>query len=140
MRQRIALLACVTLTAACSSSPRRTAPPRYAYPPPQGYAPTVAPAPAGPPLSQAEIQAGVQRAQPDIHTCFARAMMDQRSAQGRVVVRFVIDPSGRVSTVQIQESNMAEPMNRCVFDVMQRLAFRPHSGAPQGVVYPMSFN
>lgn len=67
-------------------------------------------------------------------------MMGQRNAQGRVVVRFVIDPSGRVSTVQIQESNMAEPMNRCVYDVMQRLAFRPHSRAPQGVVYPMRFN
>lgn len=82
----------------------------------------------------------MKRVQPEIHTCFARTMMDQRGATGRVVVRFVIEPAGRVSSVQIQQSTMAEPMNRCVLEVMQRLTFRPHSGPPQGVVYPMTFN
>lgn len=133
------LLGWLLLGLSCASSkPRRPAPSPYGYrPPPPAYAPPPA---SGPPLSQAEIQDGVRRAQPDIQTCFARVVMDQRNARGRVVVRFVIESTGRVSTVQVQQSNMAEPMNRCVVDVMRRLTYRPHSGQSQGVVYPMSFN
>ena len=140
MMRRLALLGWMTLGIACSSSSTRRPPPARYGPPPLRYGAPPAPPLAGPPLSQAEIQAGVRRVQPDIQTCFARTMMDQRNATGRVVVRFMIEPAGQVSSVQIQQSNMAEPMNRCVFDVMQRLTFRPHSGRPQGVVYPLSFN
>lgn len=152
---RLVLFGALVIATGCSSPsrprprPYGPPPPGYGYPPPGppgygappgGYALPPAPAAAPRPLTQADIKAGIHRAQPDIKACYGQSRLGGQGARGKADIRFVIQPSGQVTDVTVQQSSLPPQMNGCIVQVMQRLTYAPHPGPAQGVVYPISFN
>lgn len=70
--------------------------------------------------------------------CYANALRRSPGIRGRVVVRFVIDPVGRVTSVQDEGSTFPDPATtRCIMEAFSRLEFPFPAGGTVTVVYPL---
>ena len=69
--------------------------------------------------------------------CYAEALDRNPTLQGRVVVKFVIDRDGSVSTTADAGSDMSAPVTECVVRRFGDLSFPPPTGGIVTVVYPL---
>jgi outer membrane biosynthesis protein TonB len=67
-----------------------------------------------------EVRATIRAHASEVQECYAAALLNSNESGGRVVVRFVIDPSGRVPTVTIGASELHAPELGCC--VVKRVA------------------
>jgi TonB family protein len=74
----------------------------------------------------------------EIKFCYERELQRQPGLHGRVSVRFVIAPDGRVATVGITESSVENAgVERCVADAVARWEFpQARDGGVTFVTYP----
>jgi TonB family protein len=74
----------------------------------------------------------------EIRFCYERELQHEPGLHGRVSVRFVIAPHGRVATAGIAESSVAHAaVERCVADAVRRWEFpRAPGGGLTFVTYP----
>lgn len=100
---------------------------------------TTASAPAG--LTRDAIKRTIHGKIGSIKRCYERALVKKPDLAGRLAVRFVVDPSGSVSSaVSAPQSTMPDPdVVSCVLAIFRGLAFPPHDGAPTAVMYPFDF-
>lgn len=88
-------------------------------------------------LTEDEIDAVLQHAQPDITACYERVLAVAPDAQGTANTIFVIGTDGAVTAAA---SSGVEPrLARCVDDVVARRVFPPPRGGTVKVRYPFTF-
>ncbi len=69
--------------------------------------------------------------------CYAEALARNPTLEGRVVVKFVIDRAGSVSTTADAGSDMSAPVTECVVRRFGDLSFPQPTGGIVTVVYPL---
>jgi TonB family protein len=74
----------------------------------------------------------------EIKFCYERELQHQPGLHGRVSVRFVIAPGGRVATVGVTDSTVANArVDRCIADAVARWQFpAAREGGVTFVTYP----
>lgn len=73
--------------------------------------------------------------------CYEAALGPCPNLSGRVVVRFVIQPSGKVTHVDTKGSGMPDAtVARCVGKRFEELTFPSFDGPPIRVTYPVAFS
>ena len=93
-------------------------------------------------LSQAEVQAVIRANLNQIRHCYEQLLQRSPSAQGKVKVRFVVKPNGRVGSAKIVNSDIKDMVMRgCVTSKVKRWKFPiPRGGQAVTVNYPFVFN
>jgi len=89
-----------------------------------------------------DVIAGVVRGhQKEIRACYERELSHNHALQGRIVVDFVIDGQGDVTSASVHETTLNDAwLENCVLDVVRGFKFPPPAGA--GTVhatYPWTF-
>lgn len=117
----VCLLPLVTM--ACSSStPEPVSAPRVALRSKPAARVTAAPRPKiG--LKQSDISPVVMARYGDVTGCHAVGYSGDRDAEGSLVVGWVIQPDGTVSSPQVLESSFNDDVERCVLQVTKDLKF-----------------
>jgi hypothetical protein len=92
-------------------------------------------------LSRDVIQKTVRAGLPRAKLCYESALRKEPGLKGRVLTRFVIDPSGHVSSAQsTDQTTMPNPdVVACVVGVFKSLVFPPPEGGSVTVAYPFVF-
>jgi hypothetical protein len=76
-----------------------------------------------------------------LRRCYEAALMRDPNVQGRVAIKFVIDPSGATTRVSDAGSDLPDAkVIACVADRFRELRFAPPHGGIVTVVYPLIFN
>jgi hypothetical protein len=87
-------------------------------------------------LSRTDIQRVVRRHKPEVAFCYEQALQSRPDLEGRVVVRFVVTPTGTVqSAVASAADGMSDRVASCVSDSVERWTF-PASAGVTAVTYP----
>lgn len=74
---------------------------------------------------------------PEVRHCYTQALTSRPELQGRVVVQFVISPSGAVTKAVVKESSLDDPKTaQCIADVVNRIDFPAPQGGLVIVSYP----
>lgn len=92
-------------------------------------------------LDKSVIDEVVRRHMPQISNCYRRALNAGAPFSGRVLSRWVITGSGRVSNAGVETSSLGNTeVERCLVGVIQRMLFpEPLGGGVVEVSYPFSF-
>lgn len=92
-------------------------------------------------LSKEVIRRYIRRHINQIRYCYEQQLARRPDLAGRVSVRFVITPSGAVSSSSVAGSTLGEPTaEACVARAVQRIAFpQPEGGGVVIVTYPFMF-
>lgn len=86
-----------------------------------------------------EVRARVHAKLPEIQACYQSALSRAASGSGRVVVRFVIDSSGRVPAANIAADSFGSPeVSCCVVRRVAQWSFAPVAGDFVVVEYPFA--
>ena len=73
--------------------------------------------------------------------CYEQGLSMDSRLQGRVTVKFAIDPGGAVSIVEDGGSDLADPgAIGCIVRAFGELSFPAHDAPPISVVYPILFS
>ncbi len=89
-------------------------------------------------LSPERVQRGVQTG--SYRRCYELALMWAPSLAGRLTVRFVIGPDGRVKSAVAAASDLPDPtLVRCVVAVFAAMVFPKPEGGDVVVTYPLVF-
>ena len=93
-------------------------------------------------LSQQEVQAVIRANLNQIRHCYEQLLQRSPSAQGKVKVKFVVQPNGRVGSAKIVSSDINDSVMRgCVTGKVKRWNFpKPRGGQSVTVNYPFVFN
>ncbi|MEZ4251989.1 MAG: AgmX/PglI C-terminal domain-containing protein [Polyangiales bacterium] len=87
-------------------------------------------------LSRTDIQRVVRRHKPEVAFCYEQALRSRPDLEGRVVVRFVVTPTGTVQTAMASAADgMSDRVASCVSESVQRWTF-PTSPGVTSVTYP----
>jgi TonB family protein len=92
-------------------------------------------------LSKEVIRRYIRRSINQIRFCYEQQLARRPDLAGRVQIRFVISPSGAVTSSQAAGSTLGEPaVETCVARAVQRIAFpQPEGGGVVIVTYPFMF-
>jgi TonB family protein len=92
-------------------------------------------------LSKEVISRYIRRHINQIRYCYEQQLVRNPNLAGRVSIRFVISPSGSVSTAAVAGSTLGNPSaEQCVARAIQRIAFpQPQGGGVVIVTYPFLF-
>jgi outer membrane biosynthesis protein TonB len=79
--------------------------------------------------------------QPKARACYQKALQDDATLQGRIVLRFVIGPNGDVSTATVAENTLGSTaLATCIVGVLRKLVFSPPEGGSSAIVMvPINF-
>jgi hypothetical protein len=88
-------------------------------------------------LTENEIDAVIQHAQPEVTACYERVLAVSPDAQGTASTIFVIGTDGAVTAAA--SSGVEPQLARCVDDVVARRVFPPPRGGTVKVRYPFTF-
>jgi TonB family protein len=89
-------------------------------------------------LAREPIRREMARIGPELRACYERSRA--YGAAARMVVRFVIEPEGRVPCVEVTESESGDPaMDQCVSESVAGLRFVALGRGAVTVVYPFRF-
>ncbi len=93
-------------------------------------------------LSKDIIRGIMRRERTKIRFCYERQLMKTPKLQGKIVISFVIDRTGKVKQAQVAKSTLANPpMEKCLLQVIKRMKFpAPKGGGVVKVNYPYHFN
>jgi hypothetical protein len=83
------------------------------------------------------VQRFVRRHRARVRFCYDKYLRDHPSAEGTVTVQFTIARSGGV--MKVTSSGFAEPVDRCVGQVIESIRFPAPEGGTVLVRYPFSF-
>lgn len=99
-----------------------------------------APASIGPSLDKSEVQAPIAAALSTLKDCYKDYLFANPEAAGRVIVRFVVGPDGRVRGSEIVENTVGREVAACILKVVSGLGFaEPRGGGYMSVTYPFVF-
>jgi len=92
------------------------------------------------PLGQALVEAVLQRQRGRLRACCRRATQGQ--PRGRVVIKFIVDRDGSVSSAGVEHSNLNEPeVERCLAQQIGGIRFpAPRGGNMATVSFPFVFS
>ncbi len=91
-------------------------------------------------LSREVIRRYIRRHRNQIRYCYERELARRPDLAGRVEVRFVISPSGAVTTSTVASSSMGSPaVEQCVARAVGRIGFPAPDGGVVIVTYPFMF-
>lgn len=93
-------------------------------------------------LTMQEVQAVIRANLNQIRHCYEQLLQRSPSANGKIKVKFVVDPNGRVSSASILSSTISDSvMTGCVTGHVSRWSFpKPRGGQAVNVSYPFVFN
>jgi TonB family protein len=89
-------------------------------------------------LSREAIQLVIQSHLGEVQSCYERELVRDPALRGRVLVSFVIGPSGAVQSAAVTESTLRSPrVEGCIVEAVRRWTFPPpEGGGVVGVNYP----
>jgi TonB family protein len=92
-------------------------------------------------LAPEEVQRVVRSQFKAMRTCYERALVKTPALEGRVAVKFVIDPTGAVSSATSHPSTTMPDaaVVDCVLGVFKTMKFPAPAGGDVSVVYPFDF-
>lgn len=100
-----------------------------------------APAQPAPGLSKAQVRAVVERHIGEIQWCFENQLKTEPNLSGRVVLEWIVEPSGDVASVVASESSMpSDPAVTCMTRKATAWKFPEPSGGSATVSFPFVFN
>lgn len=92
-------------------------------------------------LSREAIQSVVRRHTNEVRFCYERALQQNPNLAGRVMVHFVISPTGTVQSAVARENTVGDPqVGTCVAQAVQRWTFPAPEGGLVAVNYPFVFS
>ncbi|MBX3247090.1 MAG: AgmX/PglI C-terminal domain-containing protein [Myxococcales bacterium] len=93
-------------------------------------------------LSREVIQRVVRRHHNEVKFCYEQALRSRPDLEGRVTTRFLISPSGAVSTALVQASTLSsQETESCISQAITRWSFpAPENGGVVSVTYPFVFS
>lgn len=92
-------------------------------------------------LSDEYIASIVRSQKSFFNRCFAEYLQKFPQGNGRINLTFTIQQNGDVSQVNLLSSTFKnERLQQCTMAVIERCRFRPFSGAPIVINYPISFD
>lgn len=87
-------------------------------------------------LSREDIRRTVRRHLNEVRFCYEQGLMSRPDLEGRVSVRFLVDPSGTVTTAAVADtSGSVGNVPACVADSVRRWSF-PSAAGMTSVTYP----
>ena len=87
-----------------------------------------------------DIQRVVRRHKPEVRFCYEQALVSRPDLEGRVAVRFIVQPDGHVSTSVTQNQTIgSDRVSECVTNAVTRWGF-PQSEGITAVTYPFVFH
>jgi TonB family protein len=90
-------------------------------------------------IGASEVRARVHAKLPEIQACYESALSRSADGAGRVVVRFVIDASGRVAAANIAADSFgSQEVSCCVVRRVAQWSFAPVTGDFVVVEYPFA--
>lgn len=133
-----ALVACRAEDPALISAPA----PLSTAEPEDDPAPAATPAPFdGPPLSRDEVRLVVRSKMAVVRGCFDAGLGQDPDIGGRVVLGFVIAPSGRAEQVEISSDEVGAGVAACLAEAVASWQFpRPRDQQPMAISYPFVFS
>lgn len=92
-------------------------------------------------LSKDVISGVIRKNNDRVRYCYERSLVKNPKIQGRLVVRFTVDGSGKVVKVEVSETTLVDTdVESCVVDVVKRMVFpKPNGGGSIIVSYPFVF-
>ena len=92
-------------------------------------------------VEKSEIVSRIELQMPHIRQCYSGGLVARPTMGGAFVVRFVIQPDGRVQTPAVERSALAEPETEaCILREFGRITFpAPAGGGIVVVKYPLVF-
>lgn len=92
-------------------------------------------------ISREEVARVIRRNLARFRFCYEQQLNSSPNLQGKVSVKFMIAPTGRVPTADIHDSSLNHPkVEGCVAKVMRSLKFpKPKGGGVAEVTYPFFF-
>lgn len=92
-------------------------------------------------LESSVVRRVVGKHKSSFKVCYRRALEENPSARGDVRVRFTVSPTGRVSTVEVDDISLNSAVaTACLTRVVRRLRFPEWPGQGRATVtYPMTF-
>lgn len=98
-------------------------------------------------LDRVVIQEVIRSGRKHVRECYVRDLMETRletgeQTEGRLEVHLVIDSTGAVSSVTVEEDDLGRPaVSRCVAAVVGAMGFpEPRNGGSVNVIYPFVFS
>jgi hypothetical protein len=89
------------------------------------------------------IQRIVKEHRAEVRECYDKARKDLPSLQGDMMIHFVLDPEGKIKTIELNQERStlkAPPVVDCAIKVLKGLQFPPSSrGMESQVNYPYNF-
>ncbi len=93
-------------------------------------------------LSKGEIEAVIRANLAKIKACYERRLQAKRDLGGRVTTRFIIASNGRVTSANVEASDLGDgPTESCIANEIKRWQFPlPRGGGQVTVKYPFVFS
>ena len=90
-------------------------------------------------LTTEEIRKAMRAGTPGLKRCYDAELAKDPAFEARVVVRFVISPTGRIGSATLTSPSGRTAMDSCLLSTLRKLVFpKPHGGAVT-VSYPLIF-
>lgn len=91
-------------------------------------------------LAKELIQRAVMRHRGEIRACYVEGLRRNAKLAGKIVIQFVIAPSGAVSSSALQSSTLNDSqVEQCVLDRARGWTFPKPTGGEVAVSYPFAF-
>ena len=90
-------------------------------------------------LAKDQIRRVIRRNRAQVRHCYEQGLRLRPDLQGRIAVRFVVDPSGRVSAVSAVANELTPEVGACVLGKVRGWSF-PAAPGITAVTYPFRFD
>lgn len=92
-------------------------------------------------LTKEDIRKALRDNQRAIRNCYERALLSKSHLEGRLGLRWKINPSGGVDSISIQSTTVGMPsLENCVLEVVRKIIFpQAPNKMPTTVIYPFVF-
>lgn len=87
-------------------------------------------------LDQNSVSSVIRRRMSDIERCYERALAQDPSLRGRVMVQFTIGEGGRVTDARLPENTVGDAVGSCIVGRVRRWRFDEPQGGNVVVRYP----
>ncbi len=93
-------------------------------------------------LDKRVIARVIRRGLARVKYCYEKSLARSPNLSGRLALRFVIGPDGKVTRIEVSSSTLGAPeIDQCVEGVLKSLVFpKPAGGGSVTVTYPFNFN
>ena len=91
-------------------------------------------------LDNNKISETVKRRMGAVKSCYERELKANPTLQGKVVMQFTIEESGRVATVDVKQDTMGDPaVGQCMKNAIEKWRFDRPEGGSVTVSFPFIF-